>query len=178
VRGLTRGQRRQLTRTQQRRGRNWGWGGKTARRKNREIFRETEAVFTECIITKLVIWLLNRLGLCLNKCEGRTSEYLPQGAKWLRYAPVSSQLFASTHGRRRLWSAVRLSVEKRSTFCCHDSCRNLSQSTMKCLIETCSKYTQSAHSAKSSSSSYVFSWIKLTWVCSILCLMRLVSVSK
>ena len=32
-------------------------------KKNREIFRETRAVFAKCIITKIVIWLLNRLGL-------------------------------------------------------------------------------------------------------------------
>jgi len=35
-----------------------------------EIFRETKAVFAKCIITKIVIWLLNRLGLCLKKISG------------------------------------------------------------------------------------------------------------
>ena len=35
-----------------------------------EIFRETKAVFAKCIITKIVIWLLNRLGLCQKKSRG------------------------------------------------------------------------------------------------------------
>ena len=40
-------------------------------RKNRERFRETRAVFAKCIITKIVIWLFNRFGLCLKRfCGG------------------------------------------------------------------------------------------------------------
>jgi len=38
--------------------------------KNFEIFRETRVVFAKYIITKIVIWLLNRSGLCLKKFRG------------------------------------------------------------------------------------------------------------
>ena len=35
------------------------------KKKNCELFREMRAVFANFIITKIAIWLLNRLGLCL-----------------------------------------------------------------------------------------------------------------
>jgi len=71
---------RRRQRAQQPRGRKGG--AKRRKEKIREKFGETRVDFTKCITTKIVIWLLNSLGLCLNYVLGGGSlEYLPPGTK-------------------------------------------------------------------------------------------------
>jgi len=70
------------------------------KKKIREIFRETRALIAMCIITKIVIWLLNTLGLCLrrifgegggalqNICPGATSSHPLIFFIFLRHRPL------------------------------------------------------------------------------------------
>ena len=55
--------------------------------KNREKFRETRVAFTKCTITKIVIWLLKILGLCLQFFGTGSLECLPSGRQVVTLRP-------------------------------------------------------------------------------------------
>ena len=70
------GHRGQLPRVQQPR---WHKGAQNGvNKKICEIFCETRAVFAKCIMTKIVSWLLNRLGLSENFLWGAYQNICPQ----------------------------------------------------------------------------------------------------
>ena len=51
------------------------------------IFRKTRAVYAMCIITEIVIWLLNRLGLCLRKKLGVHFKIFAPGGQTVTLCP-------------------------------------------------------------------------------------------
>jgi len=74
---VTKGQRGSYSRGQQPRGQlppgaaaQGATRGAISVKKKIVIFRETRAVFAKCIITMIVIWLLDRVGTCLKKFSG------------------------------------------------------------------------------------------------------------